>query len=297
MEPLRVIQGNTKPYEAFWTIRDASQAESGETEVEFFGPISEYSWWGDEVTPKLFKDELYTKGKGKPVTVKVNSPGGEVFAASTIRSILQDYPGRVTADIVGLAASAATIVVTGADVVKIRETAMYMIHDPWTIAMGNADEMRKAAEVLDKVKESLVNAYEIKTGKSRDELAALMSEETWMTAEQALEMGFVDEISEGKPKAKVHGALRAGFLNCLSSLENAPETVREWMNETAEEETENADSPAPGDEGETPGEGGGADSENVTEVEETAQPEATDTEDEIESLRNYVLIFGPKKGA
>lgn len=221
-EAMRVIEGSARPGEAFWRFVDAAKSESGEAEVEFFGPISEYSWWGDEVTPKTFKDQLYAAGKNGPVTVKVNSPGGEVFAAAAIRSILQDYPGRVTADIIGLAASAATVVVGGADVVKMRDTAMFMIHDPSTVAWGTIEDMRQVVTVLEQVKETILNGYQSRTKLGRDELAEMMRDETWMTASQAKEHGFVDEVvSEGK-KAKMAKAVKASFLNCLASYQKTP---------------------------------------------------------------------------
>lgn len=231
-QPMRVIEGEGRPFEAFWRFVDAEKSQSGETEVEFIGPISEYSWWGDEITPKLFKDELNSKGKGGPVTLKVHSPGGDVFAAAAIRATVQDYPGRVTADIIGLAASAATVVVTGADVVKMRDSAMFMIHDPWTIAWGTADEMREAAGVLDQVKESILNSYEAKTKMGREDLAEMMRAETWMTADQAQAYGFVDEVTTGEKKSQ--GAaknVRAAFLNCLDGFKMTPPVVREAVEE------------------------------------------------------------------
>lgn len=205
----------------FWRIVDAAGTQSGEAEVEFFGPISETSWLGDEITPREFKDELYAAGKGGPVTIKVNSPGGEVFAAATIRGILQDYPGKVTADILGLAASAATVVVSGAKMVRMRSTAMFMVHDPSTIAWGTIAEMEKIVEMLKQVKESIINGYQEKTGKGREELAEMMSAETWMTAEQAKAAGFVDEIVSGGEKPRMGKAARAMFLN----YRNAPEEI------------------------------------------------------------------------
>jgi ATP-dependent Clp protease, protease subunit len=224
-DAVRVIEGSAKPGEAFWRMIDAAQSESGEAEVEFFGPISEYSWFGDEVTPKAFKDELYKVGKSRPVTVKVNSPGGEVFAAAAIRAILQDYPARVTADIIGLAASAATIVVGGAKVVKMRDTATFMIHDPSTIAWGTIDEMQQVVDILKTVKETILNGYEAKTGMNREMLSQLMRDETWMTAQQAKELGFVDEVINGEKPKTTPKNLRAVFVNCLRNYTNVPADV------------------------------------------------------------------------
>lgn len=244
-EPMRVIEGSAKPGEAFWRMIDAAKSESGEAEVEFFGPISEYSWFGDEITPKAFKDELYKVGKSRPVTVKVNSPGGEVFAAAAIRAILQDYPARVTADIIGLAASAATVVVGGANVVKMRDTATFMIHDPSTIAWGTIDEMQLVVDILKTIKETILNGYEAKTGLKRDKLSQLMKAETWMTAQQAQELGFVDEVIGGeKPKAMPKN-LRAVFVNCLKGYENAPaEVIDEIQEEEPAEEVIPIEEPA-----------------------------------------------------
>jgi ATP-dependent Clp protease, protease subunit len=238
---VRVIEGSAQPGEAFWRMIDAAESKSGEAEVEFFGPISEFSWFGDEITPKAFKDELYAVGKSKPVTIKVNSPGGEVFAANAIRAILQDYPARVTADIIGLAASAATIVVGGATVIKMRDTAMFMVHDPSTIAWGTIDEMQQVVDILKTIKETILNGYEARTGLKREQLSQLMTDETWMTAQQAKEFGFVDEVISGeKPKAMPKN-LRAVFVNCLNNYANPPENVVEMV---AEEEVVPIEEPA-----------------------------------------------------
>ncbi len=224
-KPIRVIEGTAKPFEPFWVVRDQAQSESGEVEIELFGPISEYSWWGDEITPALFKKDLFEKGAGKPVTLLVNSPGGEVIAASVIRSILQDYSGKVTADIVGLVASAATVLVTGADVIRMRESALFMIHDPSGIAIGNIDEIKAFLDVLKTVKDGIVDTYETKTKLDRDKLAKMMSDETWMTAREAKDLGFIDEVVENKVKNGSTSKMMAGFTNCLSSYRHVPASL------------------------------------------------------------------------
>lgn len=226
--PARVIEGTMKPFEPFWRFRNSEESESGEVELEFFGPISEYSWWGDEVTPAAFKNELYQKGGGKPVTVLVNSPGGEIIAASVIRSILQQYPGKVTADIVGLAASAATIVVTGADHIRMRESALFLIHDPSGLAIGNIDEIKAFLEVLKTVKDSIIDTYETKTKIDRDKLSKMMTDESWMTAREAKDLGFVDEVVTTSSK-DVYKSMSSGFVNCLSGYSHIPEQVKEQI--------------------------------------------------------------------
>ncbi len=156
------------------------------------GPIDEESFWGDEITPQMFRDEL-NAGEGD-VTVWINSPGGNVFAASEIYTMLRDYKGKITVKIDAIAASAASVVAMAGDIVQMSPVAMLMIHDPSTVAMGNTKDMEKAIEVLNEVKESIINAYADKSGLTHARIANLMSNETWMNAKKAVELGFADEI-------------------------------------------------------------------------------------------------------
>ena len=144
------------------------------------------------MTPALFRDEL-AKVSGN-LTVWLNSPGGDVFAASQIYSMLKNHKGKVTVKIDGIAASAASVVAMAGDETLIAPTALMMIHDPSTCAMGNKSDMEKAIILLDEVKESIINAYETKSHLSRNKIAKLMSDETWLNAKKAHEMGFVDGI-------------------------------------------------------------------------------------------------------
>lgn len=164
------------------------------------GPIDEESFWGDEITPQMFRDELES-GEGD-VTVWINSPGGNVFAAAEIYTMLKDYKGSITVKIDAIAASAASVVAMAGDTVQMSPVAMLMIHDPSTVAMGNTKDMEKAIEVLNEVKESIINAYASKSGLSHARIANLMSNETWMNAKKAVELGFADEVLfEAKQKA------------------------------------------------------------------------------------------------
>ena len=164
------------------------------------GPIDEESFWGDEITPQMFRDELES-GEGD-VTVWINSPGGNVFAAAEIYTMLRDYKGSITVKIDAIAASAASVVAMAGDTVQMSPVAMLMIHDPSTVAMGNTKDMEKAIEVLNEVKESIINAYASKSGLSHARIANLMSNETWMNAKKAVELGFADEVLfEAKQKA------------------------------------------------------------------------------------------------
>jgi len=156
------------------------------------GTIAEESWFDDDVTPQIFKDEL-NKGNGN-ITVWINSPGGDCVAAAQIYNMLIDYKGDVTVKIDGIAASAASVIAMAGTKVLMSPVSMLMIHNPMTIAFGNKGEMEKAISMLDEVKESIINAYEIKTGMSRAKLSHLMDSETWMDANKAVELGFADDI-------------------------------------------------------------------------------------------------------
>ena len=182
----------------FWNwIHD----DSGGRVLRLEGPIDSESFWGDEITPQMFRDELYAE-EGD-ITLWVNSPGGNVFAAAEIYTMLRDYPGRVTVRIASIAASAASVVAMSGNPVQMSPTALIMIHDPSTIAMGNAKDMEKAITTLNEVKESIINAYAFKTGLTRNRISKLMSDETWLNAKKAVELGFADEILfESKKKAE-----------------------------------------------------------------------------------------------
>ena len=156
------------------------------------GTIAEESWFDDDVTPQLFKDELMS-GSGN-ITVWINSPGGDCVAAAQIYNMLMDYKGDVTVKIDGIAASAASVIAMAGTKVLVSPVSMLMIHNPMTAAFGNSDEMQKAIEMLSSVKDSIINAYEIKTGLSRAKLSHLMDAETWMDAHKAVELGFADGI-------------------------------------------------------------------------------------------------------
>lgn len=156
------------------------------------GEISDETWFGDEVTPKLFKADL-DKCQGD-ISVWINSPGGDVFAAAQIYNMLMDYPHNVTVKIDGLAASAASVIAMAGTKVQMSPVAMMMIHNPMTVAIGDSAEMQKASAMLDEVKESIMNAYEIKTGLSRTKISHLMDAESWFNAKKAVELGFADKI-------------------------------------------------------------------------------------------------------
>jgi ATP-dependent Clp protease protease subunit len=203
------------------------------------GEISDETWYGDEVTPKLFKDELES-GKGN-ITLWINSPGGDVFAAAQIYNMLMDYPYDVTVKIDALAASAASVIAMAGTKVCMSPVAMLMIHNPMTIAIGDTEEMQKAIDMLSEVKESIMNAYEIKSGLSRSKISRLMDAETWMNAKEAKKLGFTDEIlyengmessdeeTEGDSEIEMLFSRKAVTDSLLSKLilRNQPEKPKE----------------------------------------------------------------------
>ena len=177
----------------FWNwVRDAD--ESGERVLYFDGEISDETWWGDEITPAMFKSELFSD-KGD-ITIWLNSPGGDCIAASQIYAMLMDYPHNVTVKIDGIAASAASVIAMAGTKVLMAPTALMMVHNPLTIAIGDTDEMQKAISMLDEVKESIINAYQVKTNQSRAKISHWMDAETWMNANKAIELGFADGVLE-----------------------------------------------------------------------------------------------------
>lgn len=233
-QPIRVLQGDAKPFEPFWRVMNADQT-GGQPEISFMGSISEYSWMGDEITPKKFKNDLYEAGKGGPITIRMHSGGGEIFAASAIRSMLLDYPGEVTVCIEGLCASAAVAVALAGNKVQIRDTAYMMIHNPlysFFMAALDATTMEKFAAELRVFKDGILSAYEARTGLGLDEISSMMDAETWMTASKAVELGFADEVLTGGKPVKVD-ASAMNYVNVPSVLLNAAVDVPE--SETSED--------------------------------------------------------------
>ena len=156
------------------------------------GTIAEDSWVDDEVTPQVFQDEL-SQGKG-PINLWLNSPGGDCVAASRIYTMLMNYPDDVNVKIDGIAASAASVIAMAGTKVSMAPTAMIMIHNPLTIVGGQKEDLDQAAQMLAETKESIINAYELKTNLPREKISAMMDDETWMNVNKAIELGFADDM-------------------------------------------------------------------------------------------------------
>ena len=187
-----------------WDMRKVTCEEPGDDSVERIlslrGPIAEDSWFDDDVTPEIFRNELES-GSG-PVTVWINSPGGDCFAAAEIYNMLREYKDEVTVKIDGVAASAASVIAMAGNKVLVSPVSMIMIHNPATIAFGDHTDMEKAAAMLGEIKESIINAYYAKTHLSREQLSDLMEKETWMDANKAVELGFADGMMGDEGEAE-----------------------------------------------------------------------------------------------
>lgn len=183
------------------------------------GTIAEESWFDDDVTPALFREEL-NAGTGN-ITVWINSPGGDCVAAAQIYNMLMDYKGDVTVKIDGIAASAASVIAMAGTKVLMSPVSMMMIHNPATIAFGDTAEMQKAINMLAEVKESIMNAYEIKTGMSRTKISHLMDAETWMDAHKAVELGFADDILEREGVEADVGTPEVSMLYSRAAVTNS----------------------------------------------------------------------------
>ena len=176
----------------FWNWKTVHNNGTPERVLYISGTIAEDSWFADEVTPKIFKEEL-NSGEGN-ITLWINSPGGDCIAAAQIYNMLMDYKGEVTVKIDGIAASAASVIAMAGTKVLMSPVSMIMIHNPVTSAYGNQRDMEQAINMLESVKESIINAYNLKSGMNRKKLSQLMDAETWMDARKAVELGFADSI-------------------------------------------------------------------------------------------------------
>lgn len=202
----------------FWNwVRNEAD---GERTLVLNGEISDETWYGDEVTPELFRKEL-DAGAGD-ITVWINSPGGDVFAAARIYNMLMEYEGDVRVKVDALAASAASVIAMAGTEVLMSPVGMMMIHNPMTIAIGDSKEMQRAGEMLDEVKESIMNAYEIKTGMSRARISHLMDAESWFNAGKAVELGFADGVLHGDgTEDKARGGEPEGVMFSRMAVTNS----------------------------------------------------------------------------
>lgn len=209
-------------------------------ELQLYGEIANETWWGDEITPKDFKKDLDKLGDISTLNVYINSPGGDVFAGQAIHSMLKRHKAKVNVYVDGLAASIASVIAMAGDKVIMPKNAMMMIHKPWTEAWGNSADFRKVADDLDKMSESIKEAYMSKaTELSLDDITEIMDEETWLTAQDCLDYGFADEIEETKAVAAcIDGKYAKNYKNVPQEIVKAEELAEPEPIETDKTEKE-----------------------------------------------------------
>lgn len=210
-----------KKNKKFWNFK---ALDENTAELTLYGEISDISWWGDEVTPKQFKEDLDALGDIDTLNVYINSPGGDVFAGQAIYSILKRHKATINVYVDGLAASIASLIAMAGDKVIMPANAMMMVHNPWTFAYGNANDFRKLADDMDKIRDSMVVAYESRSALTTDEIIELLDAETWLSAEDCLEYGFCDEIEETK---EIAACVDTKYF---SMYKNIPESLNEVEN-------------------------------------------------------------------
>ncbi len=200
----------------FWGFKSLAGTKSAE--LLLYGPISNYSWWEDEVSPKQFKDDLDALGDVDTITVFINSEGGDVFAAQAIYSMLKRHKATVHTYVDGLAASAASLIMMAGETITMPINSMAMLHSPWTFAAGNAQDLRAIADDLDKIRESMIAVYAERSGKDHDEIVAILDAETWYTAEEAVAAGFADKVGDAKQVAALDKEVLGRYKNTPEEL-------------------------------------------------------------------------------
>ncbi len=214
----------------FWQFRN--QTDSDEAELILYGDISNESWYGDEITPQQFSDDLNALGTVNNITVRINSGGGDVFAAQAIGNRLEQHAAFVTAKIDGLCASAATIIACHCNKVVAANDSVYMVHPVKMGMFGFADEaeLNKRIDALKVIRDSIVSLYARKTGRPEDEVGALMDASAWLTGEQAKDEGFVDELAYDTAANSYENRNGMLFVNKVSMnmlFDEAPGFIRE----------------------------------------------------------------------
>jgi len=218
----------------FWDFRAAAE-ENAAPELILYGDIASETWWGDEVTPLQFTEELNALGNVPEIVVRINSGGGDVFAANAIYTRLKDNAAKITVKIDGWAASAATIVAMAGDVIEIPGNGVFMVHDPSIGLLGyfNEADLVKVSEELKVIKQSIVNGYALKTGKDPEEIAAIMAAETWFDGKQAVDAGFCDGLMFEEADTTVENAAKVIVNSVSMNLEQFPNMPVSLLNRLA----------------------------------------------------------------
>lgn len=221
----------------FWNFIKNEEDEE-EIELRIDGDIvMDDDFWSmlfgtENVTPKGFMAEL-DKYKGKNITVWINSCGGDVYAASRIYTALKEHKGNVKVKVDGVAISAASVIAMAGDEILMSPTSIMMIHNPWGSFQGESGDLRHGADVLDEVKETIVNAYQLKTSKSRAKISKMMDEETWMSAKKAVSEGFADGMlyTESKEDAAAEQSSNSFMFSRFAIQNSVNDRTKDFIRE------------------------------------------------------------------
>lgn len=223
----------------FWNFAKNENNED-EIELKIDGDIvMDDDFWSmlfgtENVTPKGFMSEL-SQYKGKNINVWINSYGGDVYAASRIYTALKQHKGKVTVKVDGVAISAASVIAMAGDEILMSPTSIMMIHNPWGNFQGEAEDLRHGADVLDEVKQTIINAYQLKSNKSRAKISQMMDEETWMSAKKAVNEGFADgmlysDSKEEQPEEQPSNSFMFSRFAIQNSINNRTKNFLEQYN-------------------------------------------------------------------
>lgn len=274
----------------FWEFRNA--VSSNGTELVIDGVVASETWFGDEVTPEEFRNEL-RKHSGD-LTVVINSPGGDVFAGLSIYNALREHNGTITVRVDGLAASIASIIAMAGDHIAMSPGTQMMIHKPSVLVAGNADDLDKAKSVLEAIEDGMVPIYMARTGLSREKISEMLEAETWMLPGEAVELGFADEAlapveksEKPDPMESVQNLLsRAVALSKSATLQSVASFVNKMSTEElAEPEQSDEEAPAETEQPTEPAEPEAAAPESA----ETTEPEAETPDEEVEPEETEVI--------
>lgn len=217
----------------FWQLKNSVDSSGSTLILE--GPIASETWWGDEVTPQAFRDELKQINSNK-LTVQINSTGGDVWAGISIHDTLKELDAEVTVKVSGLAASIASVIAMAGDKIVMTPGSTMMIHRASMLAMGNADDMQKAIDMLETVEDGIVSIYVDRTGQTKEAVKDMLDAETWMSAEKAVELGFADEVVNPKKDEEPVNAFNGNFAFSMSATKESLESFASKVHDKAEQE-------------------------------------------------------------
>lgn len=205
-----------------WALALRKEPDGASVEIDILDAIGEWSG-PNGVTARNLVSELRASGDVKNIRVRMNSGGGEVMEGLAIYNVLREHGAKVEVEVIGVAASMASVIAMAADVITMAPSAFMMVHNPWSIVAGDGDDLRDAAAFLDKLRDSLAGIYSVRTKRPKEEIAALMNAETWLTADEAVEQGFADRVA---PPKKADRAAQAMAFASLVDFTNVPEALR-----------------------------------------------------------------------